>query len=234
MTSTLIVSRLIAILKSQPNLKIKSIINIAEQIFNYKIKYGKAWRAKQRAWKMIYGSWEEAYEKLPSLFNAMKEANPGMHYEYIPKQNEWREDVRQIFFRAFWCFPQSIESFRHCRPVFSIDGTFLLGKYMGTLLVAISCDADNALVPLAFALVEKENKDSWGWFLRLVRIHIVGPGREVCVISDRHQGILSAVQEQLPGYAPLHHRWCTRHLAENLFRKDNIKDNFPLFEELCR
>ena len=69
--------------------------------------------------------------------------------------------------------------------------------------------------------------------MRLVQIHVVGPGREVCVISDRHQGILSAVQEQLPGYAPLHHRWCTRHLAENLFRKDNIKDNFPLFEELC-
>ena len=55
-------SRLIEILKSQPNLKIKSIINIAEQIFNYKIKYGKPWRAKQRSWKMIYGSWEEAYE----------------------------------------------------------------------------------------------------------------------------------------------------------------------------
>jgi len=179
LTSTLIVSRLIEILKSQPNLKIKSIINIAEQIFNYKIKYGKARRAKQRAWKMIYGSWEEAYEKLPSLLAAMKAANPGMHYEYIPKLNEWREDGRQIFFRAFWCFPQSVESFRHCRPVFSIDGTFLLGKYMGTLLVAISCDADNALVPLAFALVEKENKDSCGWFLRLVWIHVVGPGREV-------------------------------------------------------
>jgi len=101
LTSTLIASRLIAILKSQPNLKIKSIINIAEQIFNYKIKYGKAWRAKQRAWKMIYGSWEEAYEKLPSLFNAMKAANLGMHFEYIPKPNEWQEDGRQIFFRAF-------------------------------------------------------------------------------------------------------------------------------------
>ena len=234
MTSTLIVSRLIEILKSQPNLKIKSIINIAEQIFNYKIKYDKPWRAKQRSWKMIYGSWEEAYEKLPSLLAAMKAANPGMHYEYIPKPNAWQEDGMQIFFRAFWCFPQSVESFRHCRPVFSIDGTFLLGKYMGTLLVAIFCDAKNALVPLAFALVEKENKDSWGWFLLLVWIHVVGPGREVCVISDRHQGILSAVQEQLPGYAPLHHRWCTWHLAENLFRKDNIKDNFPLFKEICR
>ena len=43
---------------------------------------------------------------------------------------------------------------------FSIDGTFLLGKYMDTLLIAIGCDSNNALVPLAFALVEKENKDS--------------------------------------------------------------------------
>jgi len=50
---------------------------------------------------MIYGSWEEAYEKLPSLFNAMKAANLGMHFEYIPKPNEWQEDGRQIFFRAF-------------------------------------------------------------------------------------------------------------------------------------
>jgi hypothetical protein len=101
-------------------------------------------------------------------------------------------------------------------------------------LVAISCDADNALVPLAFALVERENRDSWSWFLQLVRIHVVGPGREVGVISDRHQGILNAVQEQILGYAPMHHRWCTRHLAENLLRKDHSKANFSLFEEVCR
>jgi hypothetical protein len=105
---------------------------------------------------------------------------------------------------------------------------------MGTLLVAISYDADNTLVPLAFALVERENKDSWGWFMQLVRIHVIGPHREVGVISDRHQGILSAVQEQIPGYAPLHHRWCTRHLAENLLWKDGTKENFPLFEEVAR
>ena len=67
-----------------------------------------------------------------------------------------------------------------------------------------------------------------------VRIHVIGPSREVGVISDRHQGILSAVQEQILGYAPLHHRWCTRHLVENLLRKDGTKDNFPLFEEVAR
>ena len=57
------------------------------------------------------------------------------------------------------------------------------------------------MVPLAFALVEKENNDSWGWFLRLVRIHVVGPGREVGVISDRHHGIFNVVREQIEGYA---------------------------------
>jgi len=128
-------------------------MDMAQKIFKYDIKYGKEWRAKQRAWKMIYGDWEEGYEQLPAMFNAMKAANLGMHYEYIPKPNEWRNG-RQIFFRAFWCFPQCVLAFRHWRPVLSIDGTFLLGKYMGTLLVAIFCDADNALVPLAFALVE--------------------------------------------------------------------------------
>ena len=112
---------------------------------------------------------------------------------------------------------------------FSIDGTFLIGKYQDTLLIAISYYTNNKLVPLAFALVEKENNDSWGWFFRLVRIHMVAPGREVGIIFDRHQGILNAVQEQIEGYAPLHHRWCTRHLAENLLQKDGVKDNFDLF-----
>uniref|UniRef100_K4A1T2 SWIM-type domain-containing protein n=1 Tax=Setaria italica TaxID=4555 RepID=K4A1T2_SETIT len=196
LTSTLIAKRLMGILKEQPNMKVRTIIRT-----------------------------ESGYEQLPVLFNAIKAVNPGIHYEHIPKPNAWK-DGRQIFGHAFWCFPQCVEAFRHCRPVFSIDGTFLIGKYRGTLLIAISCDANNMLVPLAFALVEREN--NWGWFLRLVRIHVVGPRREVGVISDRHQGILHAVQEQIKGYPPLHHRWCTRHLAENLLRKDGVKDNFDL------
>jgi hypothetical protein len=63
---------------------------------------------------------------------------------------------------------------------------------------------------------------------------VVGPSREVGIISDRHQGILNAVREKIEGYAPLHHRWCTRHLAKNLLRKDGVKDNFDLFQEAAR
>ena len=42
------------------------------------------------------------------------------------------------------------------------------------------------------------------------------------------------MREQIEGYAPLHHRWCTQHLAENLLRKDGVKGNFDLFQEAAR
>jgi hypothetical protein len=73
------------ILQSEPNMKVRTIMRIVENVYDgYKISYGKVWRAKQCAWKMIYGDWESGYEQLPILLNAMKAVNLGMHYEYIP------------------------------------------------------------------------------------------------------------------------------------------------------
>jgi hypothetical protein len=197
------------------------------------VKYGKAWRAKQRALEIIFVDWEEAYERLPVMLNTMKAINPGMHFEYFPKEGEWR-NARQVFGRAFWAFGQSIEAFKHCRLVVSIDGTFLTRKFEGTMLICIGTDSEDQLVPLSFAIVRKEDTDSWCWFLRLVRQVVIGPGRDVCVISDRHASILNVVEEDMPSYGQIHHRWCTRHLAQNLIRRDGTKENFKLFEEVCR
>ena len=82
-----------------------------------------------------------------------------------------------IFERVFWAFGPSIEGFQHCRPVISIDGTFLYGKYKGMLLIASMWDGDNRLFPLAFAIVEKENDDSWYWFCVVFRLmSLIGKG----------------------------------------------------------
>jgi hypothetical protein len=62
-----------------------------------------------------------------------------------------------------------VKAFEHCRPVISVDGTFLTGQYRGTLLVAVANDANNRLVPLAFAFVEVENNNNWQWFFHLLR-----------------------------------------------------------------
>jgi hypothetical protein len=61
---------------------------------------------------------------------------------------------------------------------------------------------------------------------------VVGPGREICVISDMHAEILNAVRGVIPNHSRVHHRWCTRHLAQNLIKHDGIKENFKLFEEV--
>jgi transposase-like protein len=101
-----------------------------------------------------------------------------------------------------------VEAFKHCCDVLSINGMFLMGKYESTILITIGIDADRQLVPLDFAIMEKENSCSWGWFLRLVQRLVVGPRREICVISDRHAEILNVVREVIPNHSYLHHRWC--------------------------
>jgi hypothetical protein len=63
LTSTLIGKRLMGILQSEPNMKVRTIMRIVENVYDgCKITYGKAWRAKQCAWKMIYGDWKYGYE----------------------------------------------------------------------------------------------------------------------------------------------------------------------------
>ncbi|KAL8120542.1 hypothetical protein AgCh_017649 [Apium graveolens] len=61
---------------------------------------------------------------------------------------------------------------------------------------------------------------------RLRRL-VVGRRHEICVISDRHVGIMAAMQKS-GWYEPLdHHRYCVRHFATNFatkFKRAGMKD----------
>ena len=69
-----------------------------------------------------------------------------------------------------------------------VDGTFLTGHYRGTLLTAIGVDGNNQVVPIAFALVESKNSESWLWFLKLLKRALVEERENVCVMLDRNAG----------------------------------------------
>lgn len=133
------------------------------------------------------------------------------------------------FKRVFWTFQPCIDAFAHCIPVLQIDGTHLYGKYGGVLLTATAIDGFYHLLPVAFAIVEGENVGSWTWFMVRLRRVVVAERTRVCVISDRHAGIISAMNNPAVGWCePLgHHRFCVRHLAANFakkFKKINLKD----------
>jgi hypothetical protein len=44
-------------------------------------------------------------------------------------------------------------------------------------MMVVVVDPEQQLVPLAFALDESENDDSWSWFMRLICINILGRTR---------------------------------------------------------
>ena len=93
------------------------------------------------------------------------------------KTRDYNGATVRVFGHAFLAFGQCIRAFKHCRPVVSVDGTFLTGQYKGTLLIAVAHDANDRLLPLAFALVTVENQDNWEWFMGLVRTKVFEPQR---------------------------------------------------------
>ena len=90
-----------------------------------------------------------------------------------------------IFKNVLWAFTSSIAGFAHCKPVISIDGTHLYGKYRGKLLIAMATDANNEIFLLAFVVVGDEMGASWRWFLSCLQTAIqhVVLDSGICIIS---------------------------------------------------
>jgi hypothetical protein len=119
---------------------VATLIEVVMVAWGYCVKYGWAWRAKQRALKLIYCDMAEAYEHLPTMLHAMKVKNTKMYFKYVPKPDVMGLEGRQYFLHAFWTFGQCVQAFKHYCYVLSIDDTFLIGKYEGIMLIAIGID----------------------------------------------------------------------------------------------
>ncbi|KAF7824616.1 uncharacterized protein G2W53_022760 [Senna tora] len=192
--------------------RVKAIITAINNEFGYNVSYKKALRGKHKAIAMAFGNWDSSYAMLPRWMAAMQRFMPGTVVEWDNVDHS--EDENQVVFRCvFWAYQQSIQGFEHVKPIVQIDGTFLYGKYTGTLLMATSQDGNRKCFPLAFAVVEGETGGAWRFFLRHLRIHVIRTRMGVCLISDRHRAIMSSVADAnllwQPPYAL--HVFCIRH-----------------------
>ncbi|XP_057723338.1 uncharacterized protein LOC130939235 [Arachis stenosperma] len=87
----------------------------------------------------------------------------------------------------------------------------------GTVAVLrTSHDGNSNILPVAFALVESENAESWSFFLSHLREHVT-PQPGLLVISDRHNGIKAALEDPDGGWLPpsVYRAFCIRHVAAN-------------------
>ncbi|WVZ95567.1 hypothetical protein U9M48_041313 [Paspalum notatum var. saurae] len=225
LTSAFVANEMYSLILDNLHYEPKQIIVQIERIYNYTISYAKAWRAKQKVFEMRFGTYKDSYDNLP-------------HVKQFPNAEEGRSIVQRVFF----CFGPCVRVFQYCRPILCIDGTFLTGQYNGTILTAIGIDGNNQVLPVAFAFVEGENTDSWYWFLERVKNQLVSSRSDVCLISDRHSGILHAIDKlkygngaSPPLWPDVHSRWCMRHLAANFhdhFKNKELTDMFKRLYEL--
>ncbi|KAM6543651.1 hypothetical protein CsatB_008098 [Cannabis sativa] len=114
--------------------------------YGIKMSYEKAWRCREKEVEYKRGTPTKSYTKLYGYFYMLEQKNPGTITDIVSEDNRFKY--------CFWSLDACRKGFKFCRPVISIDGTFLKTKYGGTLLVAVAYDANNQLFPVAFAIVD--------------------------------------------------------------------------------
>ncbi|CAI9295916.1 unnamed protein product [Lactuca saligna] len=143
-------------------------------------------RSRMRALSLIHGNLSDHYARVWDYGHELLRSNPDSIIRITVTVNP---DNTTTFHRFYICFKAIREGWkRACRRVY----------------------------PIAWAVVDVENKNNWQWFLDLVNDDLgLQGGKGVCVISDQHKGLVEASKDILPY---VEHRQCARHIYAN-FRK---------------
>jgi hypothetical protein len=179
LSSGFVANQMFAKIVENPAYETKSIILAIKEKFRYQISYGKAYMANKNVMEMRWGTYEASYDNLTRLLNTIATLNPGSYYD-IKTYNRVSRSGKQVLQRAFLALGPAIAAFKQCRPFICIDGTFLTGKYKGTILTVVAADGNNQLLPLAIDFAEGENGDSWYWFPERLKQMVVGDVLDVC------------------------------------------------------
>jgi len=111
----------------------------------------------KRAKAKVMDSQSGEYSKLFDYALELKRSNPGtsVHIALDPEEED------HVFQRIYICFDACRRGFLDgCWRVLGLDGCFLKGPMKGELLSAVGRDVNNQIYPIAWAVVEYENKDS--------------------------------------------------------------------------
>ncbi|BAH92786.1 Os04g0578900 [Oryza sativa Japonica Group] len=232
----LVTSRRIAekyenLIKANPQWSLNHIqTTISEEMFA-NVSISKIKRAKALVMKKMFDDKKGEYSLVFNYQEELLRSNPGS--TVMVKLD--LDEVEPVFQRFYVCFDACKRGFlAGCRKVVGLDGCFFKGATNGELLCAIGRDANNQMYPIAWAVVEKENNDSWDWFCSLLfRDLKVGSGEGWVFISDQQKGILNAVHH----WAPLvEHRNCARHIYANWkkkFRNKEWQKKFGVDNNMC-
>ncbi|XP_031095153.1 uncharacterized protein LOC115999443 [Ipomoea triloba] len=202
---------------------------------HYTISKKQAWRVLTKAKCEIKCEVEDYFNRIWSYCKEIDRSNPKTAYSV--KLSDMLEDGKKRFMRMYICWEATREGFKYCRKIIGLDGCHLKTKTGGQLLTAVGIDANDSIFPIAYAIVEGENKISWAWFLWLLKKDLeidASLENDLTFMSDKQKGFIEAFEGTMPGVT---HRFCVRHLHSNMrvagFTSNPVKDSLWKAARAC-
>ncbi|KAL0424502.1 UNVERIFIED_CONTAM: hypothetical protein Sradi_0985000, partial [Sesamum radiatum] len=184
---------------TNPNRNVKGFRKDIIKDIRCHVSKHQAYRAKRKAQNAIEGKAEDQFDQLWDYAAELRASNPRSTVIMTMTEGDDGTDRRK-FEKLYVCFDALRQGFLHgCRPVIRVDGCHLKGPHGGILLTAVSIDPNNNFYPLAYAVVSGETRESWEWFLELLKgdLNVV---REYSYtfISDKQKGLIPAFESVFP------------------------------------
>ncbi|XP_050915594.1 uncharacterized protein LOC127130666 [Lathyrus oleraceus] len=162
MTTKWLSKRIQKSLKDNPNLKIRDIKEKAQRKLNVGVSKTKAISVRCATRGLVDVSFLEQYTIIYDYAHEILKINPGstikINVQPVPDNVS---DSMSHFQRIYIYYATYKESFKLCRPIIGLDGCFFKGLCGGQILEAIERNPNDQMMPIAFAIVEGETKDSW-------------------------------------------------------------------------
>jgi hypothetical protein len=173
------------------------------------IQYHQGYRTLRAIERNLYGDAPESFKKLPAFLSRLAKVD---HAGY------WKMETKDdVFSRCFVAPAATLNAYTHCRRFLTIDRAPWKTKWDFSLLVAATLDANDQVLPLAWAVVPDEKVESWAFFLRHVRLAFpkIDSPRTALLLNPR-LGIDDAVTQELPAVAMI---YCCEYLSRTLMEK---------------
>lgn len=153
-------------LRRNVNMQASEIKDIIKERYHIVVPLSKCYRGRRIALDSILEAQTIQFGKLWDYEAELRRTHPGI----ITELNTTDVNGVPQFDCFYICFREFRETWKKCcRPVIGLDGCFLKWELNGDLLSAVGRDADNRMYPIAWAVVQRENKDTWGWFIKRLK-----------------------------------------------------------------
>ncbi|KAL3838818.1 hypothetical protein ACJIZ3_023409 [Penstemon smallii] len=191
-------------LRSNPEWPVLSMLEIMQMENQTELSIWKMYRAEQQATILNHGTELEQYSKLWEYCEELRRTNVGTTIK-IKCRHVLGAETR-TFKKLYICWGATKR-----------DGTHLKTSRGGVLLKAIDVDGNNSMYPIANAMVLKETRKSWEWFVSILIEDLdMGNSHAWTIMSDKQKGLIKAIQNLLPN---AEHRFCVRHMYNNFKKK---------------